>query len=142
MNIMLKRAAATQACMDRFAFKPVEPGVRDCRNLGAHALHKQGRSAQLLTGWKGKTWASAIRYIRAKGFKDLIEMMDAVLPDSRIPPAAALPGDIIAMPTDEENGFGCSLAVALDNGRILALNPASGLIEPMIPKMFICAWRV
>ena len=141
MHPMLKRAAATQACMDRFAFKPIEPGVRDCRNLGAHALHKQGRSAKLLNGWQGKTWASALRYVRRHGFANLMELIDAMGLE-RIAPTAALPGDLIAMPTDEENGFGCSLAVALDNGRILGLNPSTGLIEPMIPKMFVCAWRV
>lgn len=141
MITMLKRAAATQACMDRFAFKPVEPGVRDCGKLAAHDLHHMGRSAKLLNGWRGKTWASALRYVRKQGFASLVEMIDAMGLE-RIPPAAALPADIIAMPTDEENGFGCSLAVALDNGRVLALNPATGLIEPMIPRLFVCAWRV
>lgn len=141
MSTMLKRAAATQACMDRFAFKPVEPGVRDCGKLGAHAMHHMGRNAKLLNGWKGKDWGSALRYIRRQGFGSLVEMIDAMGLE-RIAPAAALPADLIAMPTDEENGFGCSLAVALDNGRVLALNPASGLIEPMIPRMFVCAWRV
>ena len=141
MNIMLKRAAATQACMDRFAFKPVEPGVRDCGKLAAHALHQMGRSAKLLNGSKHKTWAGALRYLERNGFGSLTELVDAMGLD-RIAPAAALPADLIAMPTDDDNGFGCSLAVALDNGRILALNPASGLIEPMIPKMFVCAWRV
>lgn len=141
MSPMLKRAAAVQACMDRFAFKPVEPGVRDCGKLAAHALHGMGRSAKLLNGWRGKGWASALRYIRKQGFGSLVEMIDG-MELARIAPAAALPGDLIAMPTDEENGFGCSLAVALDNGRVLGLNPASGLIEPMIPRMFVCAWRV
>lgn len=141
MHIMLKRAAAVQACMDRFAFKSVEPGVRDCGKLAAHDLHKMGRKAKLLNGWKGQTWPSAIRYIRRQGFADLLELVDAMGLE-RIAPAAALPADLIAMPTDEENGFGCSLAVALDNGRVLALNPATGLIEPMIPRMFVCAWRV
>jgi len=141
MHIMLKRAAAVQACMDRFAFKPVEPGVRDCGKLAAHDLHHMGRSARLLNGWKGRTWASAVRYIRRQGFADLVALVDGMGLE-RIAPAAALPADLIAMPTDEENGFGCSLAVALDNGRVLALNPATGLIEPMIPRMFVCAWRV
>lgn len=141
MHIMLKRAAATQACMDRFAFKPVEPGVRDCGKLGSHCLHHMGRNAKLLNGWKGKTWESALRYIRKQGFADLVELIDAMGLE-RIAPAAALPADLIAGPTDEENGFGCSLAVALDNGRILGLNPVSGLIEPMDPKLFVCAWRV
>jgi hypothetical protein len=141
MNTMLKRAAATQACMDRFAYKPIEPGVRDCRDLAAHALHHQGRPAKLLNGWKGKTWASALRYVRKQGVADLPGLIDKMGLE-RIPPAAALPGDLIAMPTDDENGFGCSLAVALDNGRILGLNPVTGLVEPLIPRMFVAAWRV
>lgn len=141
MNDLLKRAAATQACMDRFGFKAVEPGVRDCGKLTAHALHKQGRSAKLLNGTRHKTFAGALKYIRRLGFKDLIALMDATGLE-RVPPAAALPGDIIAMPSEDGDGFGCSLAVALDNGRVLGLNPASGLIEPMIPHLFICAWRV
>ncbi|KQW79709.1 DUF6950 family protein [Brevundimonas sp. Root1279] len=140
MHPMLKRAAATQACMDRFAFKPVEPGVRDCRDLGAHNLHHMGRSAKLLNGWKGKTWASALRYIRKQGCTDLPALIDKMGLE-RIPPAAALPGDLIGLPTESE-GFGCSLAVALDNGRALALNPATGLIEPVTPKAFVAAWRV
>lgn len=137
---MLKRAAATQACMDRFAFKPVEPGVRDCGKLAAHDLHHMGRSAKLLNGWKGRTWASAVRYIRGEGFADLVELIDAMGLE-RIAPAAALPADLVAMPTDAD-GFGCSLAVALDNGRVLGLNASTGLIEPLIPRMFVCAWRV
>jgi hypothetical protein len=141
MTTMLKRAAATQACMDRFAYKPVEPGVRDCGKLAAHALHKQGRSAKLLTASRHKSWAAALRYLRKMGAGDLVTLMD-MMGLERIPPAAALPGDIIAMPTDDANGFGCSLTVALDNGRVLGLNPATNQIEPMIPHLFICAWRV
>ncbi len=141
MNDMLKRAAATQACMDRFGFKPVEPGVRDCGKLTAHALHKQGRSAKLLNASRHTTWAGALRYLAKVGAKDLVALID-MMGLERIPPAAALPGDIIAMPTDDDNGFGCSLTVALDNGRVLGLNPATNLIEPMIPHLFVCAWRV
>lgn len=140
MTTMLKRSQATQACMERFALRSVEPGVRDCGRLAAHSLHHMGRSAALLNGWKGDTWASALRYVRGKGFADLGELVDAMGLE-RIPPAAALPADLIGLRTDD-NGFGCSLAVALDNGRVLGLNPASGLIEPMIPHMFVTAWRV
>jgi hypothetical protein len=139
MNDMLKRAAATQACMDRFGFKAVEPGVRDCGKLTAHALHKQGRSAKLLNASRHTTWGGALRYLAKVGAKDLVALID-MMGLERIPPAAALPGDIIGLPSDD--GFGCSLAVALDNGRILGLNPATGQIEPMIPHLFVCAWRV
>ena len=141
MHPMMKRQAATQACMDRFGFKVVEPGVRDCGKLTAHALHKQGRSAKLLNASRHTTWAGALRYLAKVGAKDLVALID-MMGLERIPPAAALPGDIIAMPTEDANDFGCSLTVALDNGRVLGLNPATNLIEPMIPHLFVCAWRV
>lgn len=140
MGTLRQRQKAVQACMDRFADKPFEPGVRDCGKLAAHVLHGMGRKAKLLNGWRGKSWGSAVRYIEAKGFGSLVELVDAMGLE-RIAPAAALPGDLIAMPTDAE-GFGCSLSVALDNGRVLGLNTATGLIEPMIPHIFVCAWRV
>ena len=141
MHPMMKRQAATQACMDRFAFKQVTPVTRHCGKPAALVMHKMGRSAKLLNGSRHKTWAGALKYLRGLGFKNLIELMDATGME-RIPPAAALPGDIIALPVGDDDAFGCSLAVALDNGRVLAANPASGLIEPMIPHLFVCAWRV
>ena len=141
MHPMLKRAAATQACMDRFAGKPVDWVNRHCGKLAAHAMHKMGRNAGLLTACRATTPAGAVRYIRQTGFADLVALMDGTGLE-RIPPAAALPGDIIALASEPGDGFGCSLTVALDNGRVLALNPDSGLIEPMIPRLFVCAWRV
>jgi len=141
MSPMLKRQAATQACMDRFGFKPVVPGVRDCGKLAAHTMHHMGRPAPLLNGARHKTFAGAVRYIRGLGFADLVALMDAS-GLSRIGAASAWPADIIALASEPGDGFGCSLSVALDNGRVLALNPASGLIEPMIPHLFVTAWRV
>ncbi|MFC7378280.1 DUF6950 family protein [Brevundimonas sp. GCM10030266] len=140
MTDLLKRAAATQACMDRFAFKPLTPEVH-CARPAAMAMHRMGRSAKLLNGCKGKSWPAVLKYVRGLGFKDLVELMDAT-GLKRIAPAAALPGDIIALPVGEDDAFGCSLAVALDNGRVLAANAATGLIEPMVPHLFVCAWRV
>lgn len=141
MHHMGKRAKAVEGCMTRFAFKPVEPGVRDCLKLAAHAMHHMGRSTKKISDWEGRSWADGYRYIQKKKCADLVELMDKALPKRRIAPAAALPGDIIALPADDER-FGCSLAVALDNGRVLALNAESGLIEPMMPRLFVCAWRL
>ena len=143
MSEMLKRAAATQACMDRFAGKAVAWGKRDCGKLAAHALHNMGRKAPLLTGSCHTTAAGAVKYIRQTGFADLLALMDATLgADARIPPAAARPADIVALASEPGDGFGCSLTVALDNGRVLGCNPATGLIEPMIPHLYVAAWRV
>lgn len=138
---MMKRQAATQACMDRFAFKPVLPGQRDCGKLAALSMHRMGRSAKLINASHHKSWAGAVKYLRRTGFASLVELMDAT-GLKQISPASTRPADIIGLPSAEGDGFGCSLSVALDNGRVLALNPASGLIEPMVPHLFVTAWRV
>lgn len=141
MSSMIKRAAVAQSCMDRFSGREVVAGKRDCGKLTAHAMHGMGRSAKLLTGARHTDWSGALRYIRRKGHADLVSLMDAT-GLARIAPAAALPGDIIGLPSQPGDGFGCSLTVALGNGRVLGLNPTSGLIEPMIPHLFIAAWRL
>lgn len=141
MEEMIKRQAVTAACMERFGFMEVVPGKRDCGNLAAHAMHLMGHSSKLLNNCKRKTFRDALVYLAKNKFGSLVELMDAT-GLKRIAPASRWPGDIIAMPSEEGDGFGCSLAVALDNGRVLALNPASGLIEPMEPFMFVTAWRV
>lgn len=138
MHPMLKRAAAAQACMERFAGKAYEPGRRHCGKLAAHAMHKMGRKAPLLTGSRHTTEAGALKYIRRTGFASLLEMMDACGLE-RIAPAAALPGDIIALPSGD--AFGCSLAVALGDGLVLGLVEGQ-TFQPLIPHQFVAAWRV
>lgn len=143
MISVLKRQAATQACMDRFAGKPYASGKRDCAKLAAHALHKLGRKCPLLTKARHTTEAGALKYIRQNGFKDLVELMDAVMgvtPEGRIAPAAALPGDIVGMA--EGGGFGCSLAVVLDNGLVLGFDGIDRICQPVTPHLFVAAWSV
>jgi uncharacterized protein (AIM24 family) len=134
---MLKRAAAVQACMDRFAGKPYAAGTRDCAKLAAHALHRMGRSCRLLTDARHTTETGALKYVRRKGFDDLVALMDATgLP--RIAPAAALPGDVVGL--ESGDAFGCSLSVALGDGRVLGFR--DGVCQPLEPHAFVAAWRV
>lgn len=134
---MLKRAEAVDACMARFAGKPYAPGTRDCGKLAAHVLHQMGHPAPLLNRARHTTEAGAVRYIRRQGFASLVELMDAT-GLSRIAPAAALPGDVVAL--ESGDAFGCSLTVALDNGLVLGF--AGGVCQPIQPHAFVAAWRV
>ena len=138
MHQMLKRAAATQACMTRFAGKPYDPATRHCGKLAAHALAKMGRSAKLLNASRHTTEAGALRYLKRTGFASLVDLMDAMGLE-RIAPAAALPADIIALPSGD--AFGCSLAVALGEGLVLGLVEGHAF-QPLIPHQFVAAWRV
>lgn len=143
MHEMLKRAAVTQACMDRFVGKPLDWKARHCGKLAAHAMHGMGRSAKLLNACRATTAKGAALYLKRTGFASLVDLMDAQMADdpaSNIPAAAARPGDIIAMQSFDGDPFGCSLAVALDNGRILGF--LDGVCQVLQPHDMITGWRL
>ena len=142
MTEMIRRAAATQACMTLFAGQPMDwASRRHCGRLAAHAMTRMGQNAKLLNACRAKTVRGVLTYLKRNEFADLVELMDATGLE-RIAPAMARPGDIVALPSAPGDGFGCSLTVALDGGRVLAANPLTGLFEPMTPHVFVAAWRV
>lgn len=134
---MIRRQQAVEACRARFDGKAYEPGSRDCAKLAAHALHKQGRRVGLLKGVRYHSELGALKVLRKLGFSSLMDAVDA-LGLERIPPAAARPGDLIAVPG--EGAFGCALMVQADNGRVFGFsNGVAGFWQPL---QFVCAWRV
>lgn len=135
---MIRRAAAVDACMARFAWKPFEPGKRDAIKLAAHALHKMGRKVPLLSQARYRNAEGALAYIHKAGFQNLVDLVDACGLE-RIAPAAARPGDIVGLVADE--AFGCSLTVAVDNGRVLGFDGLDLICQPLIPHQFVAAWR-
>lgn len=131
---IIRRQKAAQSCVDRFNGKPYQPGKRDCVVLALHALH--GMGVKGLSFGRYGTEAGGIRAMRKAGFQSLAEGVDSVL--SRIPPAAALPGDVIALEAD--GPFGCALTVAVGNGRVLGFFDGVGSV--LVPLKYVCAWRV
>lgn len=129
-------ARAAQACIDRFSGKAYEPGKRDCAILAAHLLHQYGIKVPAMKGRTYRTEAGAVRALRRTGFATLIEAVDA-LGLQRIAPAAAKTGDLVGMPC--EGPWGCALAVAVGNGRLLGFH--SGICQIVQPSEFITAWR-
>lgn len=141
VNPMIRRVAAAQACIDRFSGKPYAPGQRDCIKLAGHALHKLGKRVSLTKGLRYSTEAGGVKTMRKLGFASLLEAVDAALgEETRIPPAMALPGDIVALPTEGESPFGCALTVAVGNGRVVGFKEGFGLVVQ--PIHYLAAWRV
>lgn len=111
-----RRRRAAQACVDRFANKPYEPGKRDCTMMARHCLHKLGLKVPFAKGIRYSTELGGAKALKAAGFTNLIDAVDS-LGLQRIPPAAAQAGDLIALPTDHALG---ALAVSLGQGTLLA----------------------
>ncbi len=137
MIAQISRGKAAQACVDRFAGKPYEPGKRDCAIMAAHLLHQYGIKVPYLKAATYKTEAGAVRAMRRAGFSNIIEAVDS-LGLERIAPARAIVGDLIGLPS-EDGPWGCALSVAVGNGRTLTF--VGGVAEICQPKAFVAAWR-
>lgn len=131
------RTAAAQATLSRFLDQPFQWGKNDCGRLVAFHLRKLGYPVKLA---KAGTYASALgarRALQRLGFSSLHEAVDSY-GLARIPPAAAIIGDIIALPSDDGVG---ALGVALGNGRVLAYHQDAEGAVVIQPTEYVTAWR-
>lgn len=136
-----ERAAAVQACVDTYAGRPLDFRGGDCVRLARFALHKQRAGVTFLKGVRWSSAPSALRQMRKLGFENLVDAMDAT-GLARIAPAAAWPGDIIALPVGEGDPFGASLTVRISNGNVLGFGEGGSACGVMRPRDFLAAWRV
>ncbi len=128
--------------MTLFAGRPMDwKARRHCGRLAAQAMMRMGRNAKLLNACRATTLRGVLAYLKRNKFASLVELMDATGLE-RIAPAMARPGDIVALPSEPGDGFGCSLTVSVSGGRVLAANPLTGVFETMTPHVFVAAWRV
>lgn len=138
MNEMIARVAAAQATLDQWKGKPFKLGRADCVRVAASHLRRMGHRVKLPPAGSYATARSALKALKERGFANLAEAMDGA-GFERIAPAAALPGDIIAMPSLGEVG---ALVIALSNGRVAGFHEDIVGVEVLQPNEYIAAWRV
>jgi len=132
------RRAAAQATLDTYRDVPFKYGKRDCVRMAAFHLRRLGYQVILPTADSYRSERSALKALRSRGFNNLMEAVDAH-GLQRIPPAAAVMGDIIAVPGEGE--FGAALHVALGNGRTVGYHQdliGAGVLQPI---EYVAAWR-
>lgn len=138
-----RRVKAAQLCIDKFVGKPYEPGKSDCLRLFSTAVKAQGMKLSLAKVRSYSSEEGALRALRQEGYASLMAAVDAFgLP--RIAPASALPGDIVALPAEEGNPFGCALTVSVSNGRVVGFQEieGQGVGAVLQPLEYVAAWRV
>lgn len=137
MSPLERRAKAAQATLDSFRGKPFRWGSRDCGRMVSFHLRKLGVRVKAPPAGSYRSAFAAKRELNKLGFKSLAELLDAHF--ERIPPAAALVGDVVEMPgADGLSG----LAVALGNGRVVAYHEDCAGAEVVQPLMMSAAWRL
>lgn len=134
--ILIARTQAAQAVIDAFHSKPFVWGQTDCLNVAALALKKLGHTAPLMGVAKYSTERGALKAMKQAGHASLADAVDAY-GLTRIPPASALPGDIVAYLGDGFGGYG--LGVCLGDDRLLGC--ANGIVDHAPMSIASIAWR-
>lgn len=141
-HTMILRQRAAEACLQRFNGQRLDYKRYDCVRLARFLFNQMGHST--VTILKGRRWgtrAGAEAAMRASGLSCLSQGVDA-LGFARIPPAAAIIGDLVAIPVPQGDAFGCSLMVCVGNGRVLGLDGRGTFRVLRTHGMFTAAWRV
>lgn len=135
-----RRRDTVEACRTLIVGRAYEPGSRDCIRLSRHAMHGMGHRVSLTKGLRYSTEAGGLRALKRLGFKDLLEAMDAT-GRPRIAPAAALPADIIGMPSGD--ALGVCLYVYAGNGKGIGFQEGHDVgVVVSLAQPPVAAWRL
>lgn len=116
----IERVKAAQATKDHFYGRLLEWGEVDCLEIASFCLKQLGHKAPTKGVAKYKNERGALRALKTSGYESLVEAVDG-FGLSRIAPAAAMAGDIIAYPGEGFGGF--ALGIALGDNKILGIAP-------------------
>lgn len=138
---LLQRHAVTAETLKRWQGREFAWGTADCARLAACHLRRAGHQPPLNRSGQWRTALGAARALQRAGFANLADALDAV-PLLRIAPAAAMQGDIVALPSEDRFE---ALGIVLGNGRVLSwiggdAAPGCAVLQPVQPPAM--AWRV
>lgn len=138
MTRLIKRERAVAATLEAFGGKLLDFKSRDCVRMVKYSLHHRGLGVPLLKGLRYRTEEGAGRALEKLGLSGLDDGVDrAGL--TRIPPALAWIGDIVALPAPAP--FAASLMIYVGNGRLFGVAPGERRFAVIEPAEFLAAWR-
>lgn len=134
----VRRTQAAQRTLDIWSKRPMKLGTSDCVRMIAAHLRLLGHKVKLPPSGSYRTYASALKALKAAGFASVDDALDA-MGLVRIAPAAAAVGDIVKLPAD--HALGC-FTVAVGNGRVVGYHEDVKAAATLQPVEYDQAWRV
>ena len=133
-----RRVVATQTLLDEWKGRPLDwKAGHHCARMACDHLRRLGYKPPLARAGHFTSPLGARRALKRLGVTTLGEAVDLV-GLRRIPPAAAIVGDLVEIPGEES---GC-LTVALGNGRVLGWHEDAEGAVVLQPVEYVSAWRV
>lgn len=135
MNELLRRKEATEKTLEKYRDKPFswKDGFTCIHMLRFH-LRQMGHKPPTLP--RIKSALAAKRALTDRGWKDVGEMLDTLLP--RITPAQMVLGDVALF--ESEDGFG-AITISL-GGKVMGWHPDYEGMTALEPIQIAGAWRV
>lgn len=134
MNLV-ERRDATEATKQWFASRPFDwRRSSTCVHMVRRHLAAMGHRVPPVPRFRSEP--GAIAALKAKGWKDLEQMLDSFLP--RIAPAEAIVGDVVQLPSEGALG---ALCVVVGNGRVMGYAEGHDALTVAQPMAFAGAWR-
>ena len=131
------RTRAAQATLDQWSTRPMRLGTSDCVRMTASHLRRLGHKVKLPASGSYRTIRSALKALDERGYASLADALDGMGLE-RIAPAAAIVGDVLALPAEDKLG---ALVVALGNGRVVGYHADAVGAAVLQPVDYIAAWR-
>jgi len=133
------RAAATQTLLDDWRDRPIDWAKgHHCVRMVAEHLRRLGHKPPLAKAGQFKTPLGGRGALKRLGVASIGEALDK-MGFERIPPAAALVGDVIEIPGEPPFG---ALTVALGFGRVLGWHEDTEGAVVLQPIEYVTAWRI
>lgn len=138
---LVRRRDAAQDALDHWRPRKWRMGESDCvRMFARHARHL-GHKIKIPPARSYRTVKGALKKLEELGHASLPEAIDA-LGFARIAPAAAVVGDLLQLPSEDDRLP--ALTIALGNGRVVGWHEAiaHGGADVLQPLEFVTAWRL
>lgn len=132
---MVHRIACASETVAQYIDARFQWGRKDCVRMCAAHIRRMGHAVSLVKAGEYSSLKGAKAALKRAGFETVEAALDARF--DRIAPAAALPGDIIALPGVDAFP---ALAIRLSNNAVL--HTSNGGFAVSEPKAFVAAWRV
>ena len=138
---LIERQRAAESTVAKFKGQAFVWGKTDCVRLVAHTLRQLGYPPPLRDAGAYSSHLGAKRALKRTGFPTLQGWVDA-WGLKRIAPAAALTGDIVALPSGDDAMP--AMALVLSNGRFFGFMPETGCATVFALKAAapLAAWSI
>lgn len=136
-HVLILRRDAAQATLARFEGEPFAWGQFDCAKMLAFHLRQMNLSPATAKAGRYTSAIGARRALTRIGARSLADLLDRRF--ARIAPAAALIGDVVALPS---TGRLDAIGIALGNGRLLSYHEDAAGAVVVQPVEMLAAWRI